>query len=628
MHYFKKKFFHVKEITYKPKFISDGSTRFDVEQGEFGDPWLLAAVSYLTLTPRFLDRVVPPDQNFDYDYCGAFRFFFWRFGEWIEVVVDDKLPTMNGKLIFLHSRDLGEFWAALLEKAYAKLYGSYEALQAGFTTKALEDLTGGIVQSFSLAQQDIFLTHQVLNSAVPRSTLLVASIQLGRKNKRKLKLQNGLITQHTYSVTGLARIQTKFGETSLIRLKNPWGRGEWNGAWSERSEEWNLLSSRDKELLSIRVRNEGEFWMSFNDFTRHFTHLDLVHVGPDDWMNEPALHTKRPWRAVLARRRWRTGYNAGGGPQYKSTTAMNPQFHLHIPRGHVSKCHVVVSVMQEYSTVPTKKKNRTVLHPIGFALYEIPPTISRLTPVFINEHKPLDVTNHCIAREVVTFFTLPPGDYIIVPQTAHPNCDAKFLLRIFTDEQSIIWEVNDDNIVFWNTNEGYIEDACRHSTCRQIVSKYQPRYPTDVDALALKKILKGHWRDYLPGRPSFEICKNLIMLRDYTISGRLTILDVPGVLHLLELWKSAFLKFDRKRCGKTSSFNLRQILWESGATVSNKVLECLVLRFSKEAIISAETFIMAVVRLYLAHERYMNINGKTKGNILSLEEMILMTIYS
>lgn len=56
--------------------------------------------------------------------------------------------------------------------------------------------------------------------------------------------------------------------------------------------------------------------MSFEDFARHFTQLDLVHVGPDDWMSEPALHSKQPWRAVLARRRWRAGYNAGGGPQY------------------------------------------------------------------------------------------------------------------------------------------------------------------------------------------------------------------------------------------------------------------------------------------------------------------------
>ena len=45
-----------------------------------------------------------------------------------------------------------------------------------------------------------------------------------------------------------------------------------------------------------------------------------------------ALHSKRPWRAVLARRRWRSGYNAGGSPSFVETTAMNPQFHIQIPR--------------------------------------------------------------------------------------------------------------------------------------------------------------------------------------------------------------------------------------------------------------------------------------------------------
>jgi calpain len=44
-----------------------------------------------------------------------------------------------------------------------------------------------------------------------------------------------------------------------------------------------------------------------------------------------------------------------------------------------------------------------------------------------------------VAREVVTFFTLPPGDYVVVPQTGIAHCEGKFLLRIFTDEHSNIW---------------------------------------------------------------------------------------------------------------------------------------------------------------------------------------------
>jgi calpain len=45
-------FWTLQEICQRPKFIAEGATRFDVEQGELGDPWLLAAVSSLTLTPR------------------------------------------------------------------------------------------------------------------------------------------------------------------------------------------------------------------------------------------------------------------------------------------------------------------------------------------------------------------------------------------------------------------------------------------------------------------------------------------------------------------------------------------------------------------------------------------------
>nr|CAD7592763.1 unnamed protein product [Timema genevievae] len=73
------------EMCQRPKFIADGTggnraegSRFDVEPGELGDTWLLAAVSSLTLTPRFLDRVVPPEQNFDNTtYCGLFRSVEW-----------------------------------------------------------------------------------------------------------------------------------------------------------------------------------------------------------------------------------------------------------------------------------------------------------------------------------------------------------------------------------------------------------------------------------------------------------------------------------------------------------------------------------------------------------------------
>ena len=89
---------------------------------------------------------------------------------------------------------------------------------------------------------------------------------------------------------------------------------------------------------------------------------------------------------------------------FPDTTAMNPQFHIQIPRTNNVKCHVVVSVTQQYETNTAdggrgsssssggqdggkrRKKKRKKLHHIGFAVYEVPPHMTRLTPLYVAEH--------------------------------------------------------------------------------------------------------------------------------------------------------------------------------------------------------------------------------------------------
>ena len=115
------------EICDDPKFYSSGdnedeagASQFDVVQGSLGDCWMLAAMAILSQNEDMLHRVAPP-QSFDPEegYDGKFKFTFWQYGQWIDVTIDDRLPTRNGSLIFTQSSTNNEFWTALLEKAYA-----------------------------------------------------------------------------------------------------------------------------------------------------------------------------------------------------------------------------------------------------------------------------------------------------------------------------------------------------------------------------------------------------------------------------------------------------------------------------------------------------------------------------
>lgn len=68
-------FFYLQEMCQRPRFRSQGTQVSEVDPGELGDMCLSGALSSLTLTPYFLERVVPMDQGFDTTagYCGIFR---------------------------------------------------------------------------------------------------------------------------------------------------------------------------------------------------------------------------------------------------------------------------------------------------------------------------------------------------------------------------------------------------------------------------------------------------------------------------------------------------------------------------------------------------------------------------
>ncbi|RXN23445.1 calpain-2 catalytic subunit-like protein [Labeo rohita] len=271
-----------KQLTSNPSFISGGASRTDICQGALGDCWLLAAIASLTLNQDVFARVVPPEQNFDSDYAGIFHFQFWQFGEWVDVVIDDRLPTRNKELLFVHSAEGSEFWSALLEKAYAKVNGCYEALSGGTTTEGFEDFTGGIAEVHELAKAGPNL-FKVIQKALSWGSLLGCSID----------------------------VEYRGNLTKLIRIRNPWGQVEWTGAWSDGSSEWRQISDADRERLSCKAE-DGEFWMAFSDFLRLYSRVEICNLTPDALSDE----SLNKWALSKFDGNWRNGSTAGGCRNY------------------------------------------------------------------------------------------------------------------------------------------------------------------------------------------------------------------------------------------------------------------------------------------------------------------------
>ncbi|ELU07186.1 hypothetical protein CAPTEDRAFT_98040 [Capitella teleta] len=430
-----------KEISSDPKFIDKKSTRFDLDQGDLGDCWFIAGAASLAVSNRKLfERCVPHNQTFDdEDYAGIFMFRFWHFSAWTEVVIDDLLPTVNGRLLYAHNRDQpNEFWAALLEKAYAKLYGCYENIDGGHINDSLVDFTGGISEVIHLNEAPANL-FQLMYRTLRMNSMVGCAINA--TSHREEDLGNGLYAGHAYSVTNIIQATVDGDVIQLIRLRNPWGRDEWKGAWSDYSPEWRKMTETMRKKIGLVKDDDGEFWMAFKDFVKEFDTAYFCHLYPDALTDEVAVDEKRNWWADVFHNKWVKGISAGGCGNAPDQDLFwrNPQFGIELFQSDDEdgdgKCSMVVSLMQKAETMQFGDLY------ISFFLYRVNETITDIILDGSNYEKqslflaktPGTFRN---MREVTSRYVLDPGYYVIIPCTFYPNKESDFLLRIYSEKQA------------------------------------------------------------------------------------------------------------------------------------------------------------------------------------------------
>ncbi|MBN3280774.1 CAN10 protein, partial [Polyodon spathula] len=415
-----------------PRLFSPIPQESHVKQGILGDCWFLCACTMLEKNRHLLDKVFPPGQAEwgDQGYSGRFCFRFWQFGCWVEVEVDDRLPCIAHRLCFSHCRSSSVFWVSLLEKAYAKLRGSYERLWAGQVAEALVDLTGGLAERWSLKDCSKEKEEWVNgNSLVPEKLALDSLVDVKDGCVMSCSVHSSpggaseLGEYHAYSVMEWVDVKLMGGHRArLLRIRNPWGRRCQGGPFGASGQGWGRLEP-DSAAHLLSHTEEDEFWVEEEEFFKEF---DEVTVGYpiDDNGHLRSLHTgKVLTHSQQVHGSWVKGHSAGGC-RNNSSYVSNPKFWLRVCEAG----EVLVSVLQQCvsgSSENCKVEGRqpggsTEQHQhcqaIGLHIWKVEKRCLNLQKTL---SKTPCVFTHCHAydREVTLHCHLSPGYYLVIPST-------------------------------------------------------------------------------------------------------------------------------------------------------------------------------------------------------------------
>ncbi len=348
----------------EPLFMDkEGVNANDVEQGKLPDCWFVSALSALaangeSMIMSNLDRgllgslslpetvITKSMQTTLYNSVFSPLFHFYvtkgmyvlRFMvdyQWRYVITDDKLPC-DSSGVPLYAKDkqkldpqasVKEFWVSLIEKAYAKLHGSYYYLTGGYIHEGLSDLTG--LTPVRMELKKINPANEPTRDAVDtfwnKLVSMAGHFTMGCSASGETEgairgidnMPTGLISGHAYAILDAFQIEKKKpregrtetkGKSRLIRLRNPWGHDEWTGHWADDSPEirdnqsvieaYYNKATHEEVLTEFKVKvakherwkaageEDGTFLMCYRDWRTYFTTMFVC----NDFFSEDDPH--------------------------------------------------------------------------------------------------------------------------------------------------------------------------------------------------------------------------------------------------------------------------------------------------------------------------------------------------
>jgi hypothetical protein len=347
----------------------------------------------------------------------------WLDGKLTWRELDEERDKLRGAVpcpAFATSRKHDEWWPAVLEKAYAKYYGSFAAIEGGWVDEALCNFipsSTGLHISLGSSAVKAEIASGALWKRLQRYTALGDLLGAGSPSGRDTNTsEQGIVFGHAYSVLRLY----DEGETRLVQLRNPHGQTEWKGKWSDGDKEtwkgsyWRNRLGYDPDASG----DDGTFWMSWEDFSTHYANIYVCRILR-------AVADGGPWHKSTIEGEWR-GPTAGGWFLDRATWKRNPQFSLAL----TTTTTVVITLAQ----MGTGDRGGPRARSMAFHVLDLGGC--RAAGV-VNKVK--DSGAYDPAAEVTAEGELRPSEtggkpLTIVPSTFEAGVELRFLLTVYSDK--------------------------------------------------------------------------------------------------------------------------------------------------------------------------------------------------
>ncbi|XP_032094473.1 calpain-5 [Thamnophis elegans] len=365
------------------------------------------------------------------------------------------------------------------------------------------------------------------------------------------RLACGLVKGHAYAVTDVRKVRLGHGllaffkseKLDMIRLRNPWGEREWTGPWSDTSEEWQKVSTSERERLGMTVEDDGEFWMAFDDFCTYFTDIIKCRL-----MNTSYLSIHKTWEEAVLKGAWTRHEDplknrSGGCVNNRDTFLQNPQYIFDVKK---PEDEVLVCIQQKPKRTSQKEGKGENLA-IGFDIFKV--ELNRRYRMHTLQTK-VASSIYINSRSVFFRMDLKEGRYVIIPTTFEAGHVAEFLLRQFTDVPSDFQELTLDEPphTCWSGICGYPQvvsqvhvisaSGLKNQGAEEGVDSYviikcegeKIRSPVVKNTVAPEFDVKGLFYRRKPGQPVIiQIWKRNLITDEFL--GQVALVGDPDELH-------------------------------------------------------------------------------------------------